>query len=110
MNPITPLPPFAPIAPPPAPQILSLRATDLPARLSRRLIANEDLPLKLSHFHPYKSKLLFLFRSLFGKLKPTHSTPKGPSLRPLSPHIHKGPVHSTSTKSIVSHTFQSLSP
>ena len=52
MNPITPLPPFAPIAPPPAPQILSLRATDLPARLSRRLIANEDLPLKLSHFHP----------------------------------------------------------
>ena len=106
MNPITPLPPFAPIAPPPAPRILSLRATDLLAHLSRRLIANEDLPLKLSHFHPYKSKLLFIFRSLFGKLKTIHSTPGGPSLRP----IHKGPVPSTSAKINVSRTASSLSP
>jgi hypothetical protein len=98
MNPITPLPPFAPTAPPPAPRILSLRATDLLAHLSRRLITNEDLPLKSSHFHPYKSKL-FIFWSV---LKPIHSTSGGPSLHPLSSRINDAPVPSTSAKLNVS--------
>jgi hypothetical protein len=80
MNPITPLPAFAPLAPPPAPRILSIYATDLSARPSRRLIANEDLPLKPSHFHPYQSSS-------------------------LSPQTHTGqlPHTSQSSKSRVSH-------